>query len=297
MHKTRILAGLACALLLSIPAMAQSVSGSISGVVMDPSRAVIPGVAIMLTNGRTADDRELITNEQGRFIFSAVQPGSYTVKVELPGFQTLEQKNVVLSANENLPLGELVLRPGAVSETLTITATGDKPEAESSDLTARLTFTQIELISTKGRDITSLLRTMPGISYIDDIESLGEGFGTDLPNISGQRGRSTVTSVDGLNGSEPSGSNKLSMSINQDAIAEVKILRNNYAAEYGNNGGALINIVSKGGGRDYHGSAYYFLRNETLNANDFFNNKAGLPRGIYRHNVWGVNFSGPIRVP
>src|SRR5262249_16409702 len=143
----------------------------------------------------------------------------------------------------------------------------------------------------------SLLRTMPGISYIPDIESLGEGYGTDLPNISGQRGRSTVTTVDGLNGSEPSGSNKVSMSINQDSIAEVKVLRNNYAAEYGNNGGALINIVSKGGGSDYHGSAYYFLRNEALNANDFFNNKEGLPRGIYRHNVWGVNFAGPVQFP
>ena len=297
MRKNRILAGLLCALFLSRPAVAQGVSGSISGIVMDPSSAVIPGVAITLTSERTGESRGLITNEQGRFMFSAIQPDSYTIKVELPGFQTLEQKNVILSANENLSLGELVLRPGAVSETLTITATGDRPEAESSDLTARLTFTQIELISTKGRDVTSLLRTMPGISYIDDIESLGEGFGTDLPNISGQRGRSTVTTVDGLNGSEPSGNNKLSMTINQDAISEVKVLRNNYAAEYGNNGGALINIVSKGGGRDYHASAYYFLRNEAFNANDFFNNKARLKRGTYRHNIWGVNFGGPIQVP
>jgi hypothetical protein len=180
---------------------------------------------------------------------------------------------------------------------VTITAVGDRPEAESSDLTGRLTSAQIELISTKGRDTTSLLRTMPGISYIDDIESVGEGFGTDLPNISGQRSRSTVSTVDGLNGSEPSGSNKLSMTINQDAIAEVKVLRNNYAAEYGNNGGALINIVSKGGGRDYHASAYYFLRNEALNANDYFNNKAGLKRGLYRHNIWGLNLGGPVRIP
>ena len=227
MQKNRILVGLVCVLLLTTPIVAQSVSGSISGMVMDSTSAVIPGVAITLTNERTGEWRGLITNEQGRFIFSAVQPDSYTIKVELPGFQTLEQKDLVLSANENLTLGELVLRPGAVSEILTITATGDRPEAESSDLTARLTFTQIELISTKGRDVTSLLRTMPGISYIDDIESLGEGFGTDLPNISGQRGRSTVTSVDGLNGSEPSGNNKLSMTINQDAISEVKVLRNN----------------------------------------------------------------------
>ena len=78
---------------------------------------------------------------------------------------------------------------------------------------------------------------------------MGEGFGTDLPNFSGQRGRSAVATIDGLFAGEPSGSNKLSMTINQDAVAEVKVLRNNYGAEYGNNGGALINLVSKGGGQ------------------------------------------------
>src|SRR5262249_32736109 len=147
-----------------------------------------------------------------------------------------------------------------------------RAETESSDLTARLTSDQIDLISTKGRDVTSLLRLIPGTSFIDDIEAVGEGFGTDLPNISGQRGRSTVSSVDGLNASEPSGSNKLSMTVNQDAVAEVKVLRNNYAAEYGNNGGALINLVTKSGGQQYHGTAYYFLRNEALNANSYINN-------------------------
>src|SRR2546425_12684361 len=135
MQNNRILAGLVCTLFFSMPAMAQSVSGSISGIVMDSSSAVISGVAITLSNERTGDSRGLITNEQGRFIFSAIQPGVYTIKVELAGFQILEQKNVVLSANENLALGELVLRPGAVSQTLTITATGDRLEAECSDLT------------------------------------------------------------------------------------------------------------------------------------------------------------------
>src|SRR6185295_11571448 len=97
-----------------------------------------------------------------------------------------------------------------------------------------------------------------------------------------------------LNASEPSGNNKLSMTINQDAVAEVKVLRNNYAAEYGNNGGALINLVSKGGGKDYRGTAYYFLRNEALNASPFFNNKSGLKKPLYRHNIWGFNYGGPM---
>ena len=219
------------------------------------------------------------------------------MKVERQGFQTLEQRGVILSANENLALGDIKLQPGQVSETVSVMSEGAIVERESSDLTARLTADQINLISTKGRDVTSLLRLLPGTSNNDDIEGAGDGFGTDLPNISGQRGRSTVPTIDGLFAGEPSGSNKLSMTINQDAVAEVKVLRNNYGAEYGNNGGAIINIVSKGGGKDYAGTAYYFLRNESLNGTPFFNNKAGLKRPLYRHLYPGGNFGGPLPLP
>ena len=284
-------------LLASVTPAAQTITGTMSGMVVDSSGAVIPGVAVTLINLHTGDVRKLDTNSEGRFVFSAVQPEAYTVRVEAPGFEKLERTNVVLSANENLALGRIELKTGKASETITVIEGGGKVETESSDLTARLTSDQISLISTKGRDITSLLRLIPGTSYIDDVEAVGEGFGTDLPNISGQRGRSTVSTVDGLNASEPSGSNKISMTTNQDAIAEVKVLRNNYAAEYGNNGGAMINIVTKSGGQSYHGGGYYFLRNEALNANSYFNNNAGLPRGMYRHNIWGVNLGGPVQIP
>ena len=87
------------------------------------------------------------------------------------------------------------------------------------------------------------------------------------------------------------------MSINQDAVAEVKILRNNYAAEYGNNGGAIINIISKGGGKDYRGSAYYFLRNEALNANNSFFNNKGPCRSPFTGIFWGFNVGGPLPIP
>ena len=296
-HKSGVLHLLLVALLAGTPAVGQTVTGTVSGTVVDSSGATIAGASIRLVNERTGNSRLVTTNDEGRFAFAAIQPGTYSVRVEQTGFQTLDQKGNVLSANENLALGNLELKPGQVTETVTVTTEGTRVETESSDLTGRLTSDQIDLISTKGRDITSLLRLLPGTSNNDDIEAVGEGFGTDLPNISGQRGRSTVSTVDGLNASEPSGSNKLSLTINQDAVAEVKVLRNNYAAEYGNNGGALINLVSKGGKRDYAGTGYYFLRNEALNANNFFSNKAGIKRGLYRHNIWGFNIGGPVQIP
>src|ERR1044072_4006302 len=229
--------GLFAALLLCLTAAAQSITGNITGTVTDASGGVLVNATVTLVNEKTGEKRSINTNEDGRFNFAAVQPGVYTVRIEQAGFQILERRNTVLSANESLALGELALTVGQVTEMVTTVASGATVETESSDLTARLTSDQIALISTKGRDITSLLRLIPGTSNENDIEAVGEGFGTNLAVISGQRGRSAVATIDGLNASEPSGSNKLSMTINQDAVAEVKVLRNNYAAEYGNNGG------------------------------------------------------------
>ena len=292
-----LLLALSVIALISVTALGQSITGSISGTVTDPNGGVISGANVSLVNDQNKATRTLNTNDEGRFIFAALQPGVYTVKVEHTGFQRLLKQSVVVSANESLALGELRLQPGQVTETVTVSSEGAVVDRESSDLTARLTADQINLISTKGRDVTSLLRLLPGTSNNDDIEGAGDGFGTDLPNISGQRGRSTVPTIDGLFAGEPSGSNKLSMTINQDAVAEVKVLRNNYGAEYGNNGGAIINIVSKGGGKDYAGSVYYFLRNESLNASTFFNNKAGLNKPLYRHLYPGGNVGGPLPLP
>jgi hypothetical protein len=284
-------------LLLASTVFGQTITGAISGIVVDPNGANVPGATITLTNDQTNDKREQPTNESGLFRFASVQPGVYTLRVEHAGFETLQRTRVVLSANENLALGDLTLKTGQVTETVTIASEGQIVEKESSDLTARLTSDQINLISTKGRDVTSLLRLLPGTSNIPDIEAVGNGFGTTLPTFSGQRSRSTVATVDGLNASEPSGSNLLSMTTSLDAISEVKVLRDNYAAEYGNNGGAMINIVTKGGGSDFRGTAYYFVRNEALNANNFFSNKAGLPRPLYRFNYWGFNVGGPMPLP
>src|SRR5437588_11736929 len=294
---TSLVLGLWAAIIISSPAFAQSVTGNISGSVTDPNGAVVAGASVTLVNDQTKDKRDQVTNDSGRFNFASVQPGVYALRIEHAGFETLLRTKVVLSANEGLALGDIALKTGQVTETVTVASEGQVVEKESSDLTARLTSDQISLISTKGRDITSLLRLIPGTSNNDDIEAVGEGFGTDLPNFSGQRGRSAVATIDGLFAGEPSGSNKVSMTINQDAVAEVKVLRNNYAAEYGNNGGAIINIVSRGGGKDYRGSVCYSVRNESLNANTFFNNKAGLVRPLYRHKIPGFNIGGPLPLP
>jgi hypothetical protein len=158
--------GLLLIILPSSPAGAQTITGSVSGTITDANGGIIAGASVSLVNDQTKTARTIATNDSGRFDFAAVHPGPYSLKVEHQGFQTLLRQNVVLSANENLALGELKLQPGQVSETVTVTSEGATVERESSDLSARLTAAQLSLISTKGRDVTSLLRLIPGTSNI-----------------------------------------------------------------------------------------------------------------------------------
>jgi Carboxypeptidase regulatory-like domain len=163
---SKLLSCLVCAMLLYGLGMAQSVTGTVSGTVVDTSGKVIAGAKVMLSDERTGSARVATSNEDGDFIFPTLQPGVYTIKIEHSGFRTFQRTNNVLSANETLALGKLTLEVGQLVEVVTTVAEGAIVERESSDLTARLTSDQIELISTKGRDITSLLR-LPGVINSD----------------------------------------------------------------------------------------------------------------------------------
>src|SRR5262249_49275627 len=141
--------GLSLTLILAVVGIGQTITGTISGTVVDPNGGVVPAANVTLTSTQTGAVRNAVTNEEGRFTFPALQPGMYTIVIEHSGFQKLLREKVVLSANENLALGELALAIGSASETVTVTGGGATVELESSDLTARLTSDQIDLISTK----------------------------------------------------------------------------------------------------------------------------------------------------
>src|SRR5262245_24575528 len=255
---------LALALAFVGPALAQD-SGSVSGVIADSSGQVIPGATVTLTHEGTGAARTATSDSRGAFVFAAVRPGSYTVKVELAGFRTVERRGNVLNANGALSLGNLGLEVGAVSEVVTVEVQGTKVETSNSDHTGLLTSTQIQQIQTKGRDVVNLLRLMPGVKYADDIDALGESLGSQIPHIAGNRQHWNVVMVDGVFGNEASGQNRMASQINLDAISEIKVLLDTYKAEFGRGGGANIQIVSKGGNTEYAGSAYYFGRRDSWN--------------------------------
>jgi hypothetical protein len=284
------------ALLAALPAAAQD-TGTVSGTVADRQQQVVPGATVTLINERTTETRVAVSDTRGGFAFRAVTPGAYTLKVELSGFRTIERRNNVLNAAGHLDVGRLLLDVGGITEVVSVVAEGTKVETRNSDYSGLLTSTQIANVQTKGRDVVSLLRLLPGVRYEDDIEAMGESFGSQVPHIAGQRRHWNQITVDGLNGNELSGTNRLASATNLDAIAEVKVLHGSYKAEYGRSGGGNVKVVTKGGGLRYAGSTYYYGRRDRWNSNRWENIQADLPTPKYHYDTFGFNLGGPARIP
>jgi len=285
---------LLCLLCLSVSAYTQTVSGSIIGTVLDSSGNVIPAASVKLISERTGEERSSQTNESGDFLFPALQPGAYTVSVEQPGFKPFKKTGNMLSAAERLSTGNITLQVGTINESITVEAQGVSVQTSSSENSALISSRQLEQVSIRGRDVVSMLRILPGVSQTVDTEFLGGSFGTGTPNIGGSRSNWNSLQVDGLTGNDLGSPSVFSSPINMDAIGEVKVLLNNYQAEYGRNGASFINIVTKSGGREYHGSAYWYKRHEMWNANNFFNNRNGVSLPIYRYTTIGATLGGPV---
>lgn len=282
---------------LYLPGVAQTVTGKISGTVVDASGQVVTGTTVTLINERTQDARSIITTETGDFVFTALLPGIYTIKAEQRGFSVLQRQGNVLTANEHLSVGELQLKVGQVSETVTTTAEGTPVQTESTEHSALVTSKQLEMISIRGRDVTSLLRILPGVSLTAQSETLGGNFGSSSPNIQGGRNTWNMLNVDGARGNDLGSPNNFSSTINFDAIGEVKVLLNGFQAEYAGNGAANVNIITKSGGTEYHGSGYWYKRHEQFNANNFFNNFNNRAKPLYRYSTLGATLGGPVNIP
>jgi hypothetical protein len=291
----RFLAAAVCAGLSVSTLSAQSSSGTITGRVLDQSDRAVPGATVTLVRTDTREARSLVTRESGDITFASLQPGPYTLRVEAPGFKTIEKADLSLSSSERLSVGTLVLEIGAQNETVVVHAEATPVQTASSERSALVDYNQVAQLPTRGRDIYGLMATLPGVVY-DGRGSDGIGQTTSPEGMSGTRGQFSSASIDGVSGNVRSGQT-LDTTIAMDAVAEVKVLLNNYQAEYGKGSGGLVNIVSKGGTEDFHGSAYYYGRHEKLNANDYFENAAGNPRDRYRYNTMGGTLGGPLRMP
>ena len=301
MLKTRIrrvwqcllLAALSCGLLSA----QMTITGTITGTVVDPSGQVVAGAKITLTSSRTSEIRTIVANEVGAFNMIAVQPETYNLRVEQRGFKVYERRGVVVAANERVSLGDIVLQVGEVTETVSVVAEAANVQTESSEHSAVLTTNQLTNLTARGRDVVSMLRTIPGVQYQADQDSVGGSYGTGTPGIGGAASGTNILAVDGVVSNDMGTPNVFSSVTTLDAIGEVKVVLNSYQAEYAGNGGAVVQVVTKSGGKEFHGGGYYYGRNEALNANDFFSNRNGVKRPRYRYNTFGGSLGGPIYIP
>jgi hypothetical protein len=161
----------------AMPMAAQSISGSISGSVLDPSGQAIVGASVTLTSEQTRETRPTTTNDLGAFTFFSVLPGSYSVTIEQRGFQGFQRTAMNLSANERLSLGDIHLKIGEVTEKVTVQAVGASVQTSSSERAAQLTSGQINMVLVRGRDVLSLLRLLPGVGNSADPNALGDNLG------------------------------------------------------------------------------------------------------------------------
>ncbi|MBI4873402.1 MAG: carboxypeptidase regulatory-like domain-containing protein [Acidobacteria bacterium] len=275
-------------------ACAQTTNGTIVGSVRDSSDLAVVNAEVRLLQVATGAVRRSGVNERGDFTFTGVAPGEYNVTVSAPGFKVLERRNAVLSASETLALGAFRLEIGALTETVTVTAQGATVQTASSERAGVVTTSQVENLAIRGRNVASLAKLLPGIVLTSESDAVGINI-----NVRSLGGRSTMNnlSLDGVSMNDIGNNNGFSVYVSMDAVAEVKILLSNYAAEYGRLAGANIQLVTKSGTRDFHGLGSYFKRHEQFNANTFFNNRLNAHKPRYRFNTWNYSLGGPVYIP
>src|SRR5262249_36792522 len=242
---------------------AQSSSGTITGRIVDPAGHTVPGAELTLTKIDTLDVRTFTTDAGGDFVFAGLQPGPYSLKVRAAGFKLAEQGSLNLSASDRLSTGDITLQIGSLTEAVTVTGEVTSIQTASSERGALIDTNQVQNLTTRGRDVFGLLATLPGVVY-DGRGADGLGVQNSPAAFSGARGVYSVSNVDGISGNTRSGAS-LDTPVNMDSVAEVKVLLNNYQAEYGKGAAGVVNVVTKSGTQSFHGLGYYYMRNEALN--------------------------------
>jgi hypothetical protein len=278
-------------------ARAQTTSGSIVGSVTDPSGLAVSAAAVTLTNTGTGAERKALTTATGDFAFRVLEPGNYRLSVVAQGFKRAEQTSINLTASETLSLGAIVLEVGAVAESVTVQARGASVQTASTEHSGLLTGDQVEDLLIKGRNVQTLLQLLPGVVDTNVPDAPDRNFAIGLSANGGRRNSVNMTVAGVSTNAALSNGWVNDLNVSMDAASEVKVMLNNYQAEYGGVRGATVEIIPKSGTRQFHGSFSYFKRHEEFNANNFFNNRVGLPKPLYRYNTYSYTIGGPVYVP
>ena len=284
---------LACSPLM----LAQGTGGRILGRVADASGAVLTGVKVTATNDATGVSRETQTNASGDYSFPEVPVGTYSLTFDMAGFKTNVGKGITVELNQIVTFNS-TLQIGETKEVVEVSSEAPLVDTTSTQLGAVMDNRQVANLPLNSRDTYQLLQLQPGVmSTVGSSNSLV--YGSDSPgavSVNGGRGRSNNFSVNGGDANDLF-ANLPTVQPSPDSIQEFRVITNTFDAEYGRNSGSVVNVVTKSGTNDWHGSMYEFLRNKVLNANDYCLTAAeGLPceKPQFNQNQFGGTFGGPI---
>ena len=289
---------------LGVPsALAQSAgTGAITGTVTDPSNRSVPNATVTLTNVGTGQTRTATTGPAGDYKFSLLPPGNYSLKFSAAGFKTSMVPSVTVNTTETATADQ-TLQVGAVSESVTVEANVETLQTENSTLGTTVSGSTIQALPMANGNYTEILSLSAGTNAsVDNATSLGKG--TQDISANGVDPGSNNFQMDGVavnnianSGSSNDGTIYTGIPIpSPDAIAEFKVQTSTYDASYGRNPGANVNVSTKSGTNDFHGSAFEFFRNSVLNADDFFYDKTSAhPHQVFDQNQFGGTIGGPIK--
>jgi hypothetical protein len=289
----------AAAVFLGTVAASAAITGSISGVVTDPSGAVVPGVTVVATAVSTNVQSKAVTDSKGFYRFPTLNVDTYNVSASQAGFRDYAQSGVKIDANSALRI-DISMELGSVTNTVSVKSDALQVETQSTQNGVVIQDTKITSVPLNGRSYIDLLKLQPGVSpYSHSQDSSTSGIGAtqvsgDLDNgqqsVNGGRSGSNAFMVNGAN-AEEGVHNGAAMIPNLDSIAQFRIITNNFDAEYGNYSGGQVNVVTKSGSNQYHGTVFDFLRNTDLDARNYYSPT----RGVYIQNQFGGTAGGPIR--
>ena len=264
-------------------------TGNFSGAVRDQSGASVTGVTVRVIRDNPLFTRETTTDDEGNYQVLQVPAGDYRIEFEKAGFQRTSRTGISLSAGQSLRV-DATLNVGSVSETVQVDAKVAQVDTLSANVGSTVFGSQVQELALNTRSFTQLMTLQPGVAS-SQAQQPGFGSNTGVPfSFNGGQQSSNNWTLDGGRNIDTYNGNNLTM-VNLDAIAEVRIERNAYSAEYGRNSGAQINVITRSGTNQFHGSAFEFFRNDKLDARNFF----ARTRPKNRYNNFGWTLGGPIK--
>src|SRR6202034_628654 len=265
-------------------ALAQQATAVLTGAVKDASGAIVVGAKITLRDAQTNSSRNTTTGKDGDYVFNLVPIGAYEVTVEHAGFEKYVRKGITLEINQNARL-DVSLQIGMASQVVEVTGDVAQVDTVSATLGKVETTARIQELPLAARDTMQLGLLQAGVFAPDQDDGSGNPF-----SVSGQRSESETFLIDGADNNDFLGNNMV-VDPNPDAVAEFKIITNNYEAEYGRTSGGVVNQVIKSGTNAIHGDFFDYFRNTSLDASDYFLQQVP----IFRYNIFGGTIGLPIK--